>query len=85
MCLQLIYTDMYTVYSIVSCAHIAWHIDPASPRVYHLYLLYKGGGAEGVIGICGLFSNVSMLVSIDIAFYGPQILIPYIMIVEAPL
>jgi hypothetical protein len=28
---------------------------------------------------------VSMLVSIDIVFYGPQILIPYIMIVEAPL
>jgi hypothetical protein len=26
-----------------------------------------------------------MLVSIDIVFYGPQILIPYIMIVEAPL
>jgi hypothetical protein len=26
-----------------------------------------------------------MLVSIDIAFYGPQIRFPYIMIVEAPL
>jgi hypothetical protein len=26
-----------------------------------------------------------MLVSIDIVFYGPQIHIPYIMIVEAPL
>jgi hypothetical protein len=26
-----------------------------------------------------------MLVSIDIVFYGPQIRIPYIMIVEAPL
>jgi hypothetical protein len=26
-----------------------------------------------------------MLVSIDIVFYGPQFLIPYIMIVEAPL
>jgi hypothetical protein len=38
-----------------------------------------------VIRICGLFSNASMLVSIDIVFYGPQIPIPYIMIVEAPL
>jgi hypothetical protein len=32
-----------------------------------------------VIRISGLFSNMSMLVSIDIIFYGPQILIPYIM------
>jgi hypothetical protein len=39
-----------------------------------------------IIRICGLFSNVSMLVSIDIVFYVPQILIPYIIIVvEAPL
>jgi hypothetical protein len=38
-----------------------------------------------IIRICGLFDNVSMLVSIDIVFYGPQILILYIMIVEAPL
>jgi hypothetical protein len=31
-----------------------------------------------VIRICGLYSNVYMLVSIDVVFYGPQILIPYL-------
>jgi hypothetical protein len=30
-----------------------------------------------VIRICGLCSNVSMLVIIDTVFYGPQILIPF--------
>jgi hypothetical protein len=38
-----------------------------------------------IIRICGLYSKVSMPVNIDIEFYGPQFLIPYIMIVEAPL
>jgi hypothetical protein len=30
-----------------------------------------------VTGICGIFCNVSMLISIDIIFYGPQIPITY--------
>jgi hypothetical protein len=38
-----------------------------------------------VTRICCLFCNQSMLISIDIIFYGPQIRVTYIMIVEAPL
>jgi hypothetical protein len=56
-------------------------MDPLSPTVAPLQstiIIY-------VKGICGIFCYMSMLISIDIIFYGPQIRIPYIMIVEAPL
>jgi hypothetical protein len=47
---------------------------------------FASSGASTIIiyaiRICGLFSKVSMLVSIEIVFYVPQILIPFIIIVR---
>jgi hypothetical protein len=54
-------------------------MDPLSPIQWRLY-------NHNVRNLnLWSFSNVSKVVNIDIVFYGPQILIPYIMIVEAPL